>query len=102
MDSLLGRSSPYLPYVFLLDLYTSDSYLWNLQGCVASISPVERIGARIGILFAVLSTGALAGSPTAGLFVKTKDRESFDRLILYTVGGRKLCFHSEFVLTSVC
>lgn len=58
--------------LFRLKHPTSD--LLNLKGRVASISPVERLDTRIGILFAVLSTGALAGSPTAGLFVKMKDR----------------------------
>ncbi|KAH7912730.1 major facilitator superfamily domain-containing protein [Hygrophoropsis aurantiaca] len=64
--------------------FVSGPIFTLLPGCVASISPIEKIGARIGILFAVLSTGALAGSPIGGIFVKSKDRISFERLILYT------------------
>ncbi|KAH7921639.1 MFS general substrate transporter [Leucogyrophana mollusca] len=64
--------------------FASGPIFTLMPGCVATISPIEKIGARIGILFAVLSTGALAGSPIGGIFVKSKDRESFDHLILYT------------------
>ncbi|EGO19309.1 hypothetical protein SERLADRAFT_364080 [Serpula lacrymans var. lacrymans S7.9] len=64
--------------------FASGPFFTLLAGCVAAITPIEKIGARIGILFAFLSTGALAGSPIGGIFVKTQDRENFQHLILYT------------------
>jgi len=39
------------------------------------------------MIFAFLSFGALAGSPIAGLFIKTMSRQNYQHLIAYTVSA---------------
>ncbi|KZT25426.1 MFS general substrate transporter [Neolentinus lepideus HHB14362 ss-1] len=55
-----------------------------MPACVTQISPIEKVGARIGMLFGFLSTGALAGTPIGGVFIKVETRANFQHLILYT------------------
>ncbi|TFK52654.1 MFS general substrate transporter [Heliocybe sulcata] len=55
-----------------------------MPACVAQITPVEKIGARIGMLFGFLSTAALAGTPIGGVFIREQNRVNFQHLILYT------------------
>ncbi|ESK96608.1 monocarboxylate permease-like protein [Moniliophthora roreri MCA 2997] len=53
--------------------------------CIAYITPVDRVGGRIGMLFAFLSFAGLAGSPLGGLFLNGGETvPHFKNLILYT------------------
>ncbi|KAK0187583.1 hypothetical protein F5146DRAFT_934693, partial [Armillaria mellea] len=49
--------------------------------------PIERVGARIGMMFVFMSFGALAGTPIGGVFIWTKTVENFHRLILFSISG---------------
>ncbi|KIK51471.1 hypothetical protein GYMLUDRAFT_208622 [Collybiopsis luxurians FD-317 M1] len=64
--------------------FASGPFFSLLPACVAQISPPDRIGARIGMLFATLSFGALAGTPIGGLFIREITVANFQHLILYT------------------
>ncbi|GAW01677.1 monocarboxylate permease-like protein [Lentinula edodes] len=52
--------------------------------CVAEISPIERVGARIGGTYAFMASATLAGTPISGLFIKEQTRDNFDKLILFS------------------
>ncbi|TFK36298.1 major facilitator superfamily domain-containing protein [Crucibulum laeve] len=65
--------------------FTSGPFFSLMPACVSQISPIDRIGARIGMLFAFLSFGALAGTPIGGVFIRDTTIENFRHLILYTV-----------------
>jgi len=64
--------------------FASGPFFSLLPACVAQISPPERVGARIGMLFATLSFGALAGTPIGGIFIRQTTVANFGHLILYT------------------
>jgi len=74
-----------LPVSNVFYLTNQSDYLFFNQACVAQISPVEKVGARIGMLFATLATGALAGTPIGGVFIRESTVANFRHLILYTV-----------------
>lgn len=65
-----------------------------MPACVAQISPIEKVGARVGILFGFLSTGALLGTPVGGVFIKDQTKPNFQHLIIYTgvMGIAGACF----------
>ncbi|EEB93513.1 hypothetical protein MPER_07815 [Moniliophthora perniciosa FA553] len=73
--------------------------------CIAYITPVDRVGGRIGMLFAFLSFAGLAGSPLGGLFLNGGETIShFKNLILYTgcVGlfGSVMLIAARFTVSS--
>ncbi|KAI0056547.1 MFS general substrate transporter [Artomyces pyxidatus] len=74
------------PIIVFAALYgfVSGPFFTLMPACVNQISPVEQVGGRIGMLFATLSFGALAGTPIGGVFIKTQTREHFQSLIIYT------------------
>ncbi|KAK0187586.1 major facilitator superfamily domain-containing protein [Armillaria mellea] len=82
--------------------FTSGPFFSLLPSCVAQISPIERVGARIGMMFAFMSFGALAGTPIGGVFIHTKTIENFHRLILFSgivgLGGSMMLFLARFSL----
>ncbi|KAF9073364.1 major facilitator superfamily domain-containing protein [Rhodocollybia butyracea] len=64
--------------------------------CVAEISPIERIGARMGGTYAFMASATLAGTPISGLFIEDQTKPNFQRLILFSgimslVGALLLC-----------
>ncbi|KAE9410229.1 MFS general substrate transporter [Gymnopus androsaceus JB14] len=52
--------------------------------CVASISPIDNVGARLGSMYAFMASACLAGTPIGGLFIKTRNEENFRRMILFS------------------
>ncbi|KAJ3847906.1 major facilitator superfamily domain-containing protein [Lentinula lateritia] len=67
-----------------LHLYRRFSNVSCFQSCVAEISPIERVGARIGGTYAFMASATLAGTPISGLFIKEQTRNHFDKLILFS------------------
>ncbi|KDQ53742.1 hypothetical protein JAAARDRAFT_136735 [Jaapia argillacea MUCL 33604] len=55
-----------------------------LPAYIATISPVEKYGARLGSIWMIVAVATLAGTPTAGTFVKTLDKDHFMHLIAFT------------------
>ncbi|KAF2192227.1 MFS general substrate transporter [Zopfia rhizophila CBS 207.26] len=62
--------------------FASGAYVSLAPAQIASISKVEQIGVRTGMLFAVTSFAGLAGSPIAGAIV-TRDHGGFDGLKIF-------------------
>ncbi|KAJ3860954.1 major facilitator superfamily domain-containing protein [Lentinula novae-zelandiae] len=58
------------------------------SSCVAEISPIERVGARIGGTYAFMASATLAGTPISGLFIKEQTRDNFDKLILFSASNK--------------
>ncbi|KAJ7205291.1 hypothetical protein GGX14DRAFT_368153, partial [Mycena pura] len=52
--------------------------------CIVLISPIEEVGARVGMCFAFMSTGVLAGTPPGGVFIRTRALPQFRHLILFS------------------
>ena len=56
--------------------FTSGAWVSLLPAQIASISKVEQIGTRIGVLFATMSFAGLIGNPVAGQIV-IKDKGKY-------------------------
>ncbi|KAF9049447.1 major facilitator superfamily domain-containing protein [Rhodocollybia butyracea] len=52
--------------------------------CVASLSPIDRVGARLGSLYAFMATACLAGTPVGGVFITTSTVTNYKHLILFS------------------
>ena len=52
--------------------FSSGGFISLAPACIAQISDIRQIGTRIGTAFAVMSFGALTGSPIAGAIVKAQ------------------------------
>ncbi|KAI9056291.1 MFS general substrate transporter [Trametes sanguinea] len=50
---------------------------------VATISPPEKYGARLGSVYMVVAVGTLVGTPTAGALLQVTDEAHFARLIIF-------------------
>ncbi|KAE9401046.1 MFS general substrate transporter [Gymnopus androsaceus JB14] len=66
--------------------------------CVAEISPIERVGARIGGTYAFMASATLAGTPISGIFIQNQTEENFDKLILFS--GIMSLVRDSFALSS--
>ncbi|KAJ7232821.1 major facilitator superfamily domain-containing protein [Mycena rebaudengoi] len=62
----------------------SGPFFSLLAACVAQISPIEEVGARMGMVFMFMSTGALAGTPLGGLFIRDITIPNFRHLALFS------------------
>lgn len=65
------------------------------------ISPIEEVGARIGMAFVFMSTGALAGTPIGGVFISSKTLPNFRHLILFSVRLISRCLAARIILIQV-
>ncbi|KAJ3783974.1 major facilitator superfamily domain-containing protein [Lentinula aff. detonsa] len=52
--------------------------------CVASISPIDKVGARLGSIYAFMASACLAGTPIGGMFIRTQTEANFKHLILFS------------------
>lgn len=84
---LLRSSSTYL--ISDYSICTTSCHLtlpgFFLQACVAEISPIEKVGARLGGTFAFMASAMIAGTPIAGVFIKKQTEANFKNLILFSV-----------------
>ncbi|KAJ6622513.1 major facilitator superfamily domain-containing protein [Mycena sp. CBHHK59/15] len=64
--------------------FASGPFFSLLTACVAQISPIEQVGARVGMAFVFMSSGALAGTPIGGVFIRTETVPNFKHLILFS------------------
>ncbi|KAJ7232820.1 major facilitator superfamily domain-containing protein [Mycena rebaudengoi] len=79
-----SKAEPNLIAFAVLYGLASGPFFPLLAACVAQISPIEEVGARVGMVFMFMSTGALAGTPIAGLFIHDKTIPNFRHLILFS------------------
>ncbi|KAJ7672831.1 major facilitator superfamily domain-containing protein [Mycena rosella] len=63
---------------------SSGPFFALLSPCVAQISPIEEVGARMGMVFVFMSTGAFAGTPIGGVFIRENTIPNFRHLILFS------------------
>ncbi|KAJ7133375.1 major facilitator superfamily domain-containing protein [Mycena epipterygia] len=64
--------------------FASGPFFSLLSACVVQISPIEEVGARVGMSFVFMSTGALAGTPIGGVFIRNDTLPNFGHLILFS------------------
>ncbi|KAJ7174135.1 major facilitator superfamily domain-containing protein [Mycena crocata] len=64
--------------------FASGPFFSLLSACVAQISPIEEVGGRVGMSFVFMSTGALAGTPIGGVFIRDSTLPNFRHLILFS------------------
>jgi len=62
----------------------SSSFVSMIPAYIATITPVEQFGGRLGTLYFCVAIACLAGTPTAGAFVPTFSQSRFERLIVFT------------------
>ncbi|TCD62054.1 hypothetical protein EIP91_007530 [Steccherinum ochraceum] len=62
----------------------SGAFVSLLPAYIATISPAEKYGARIGSVYLVAAVANLIGTPTGGAFIKTVNQHNFDNLIIFT------------------
>lgn len=62
----------------------SGGFVSLLPSYIASITPVEKFGARLGSIYFVIAIANLVGTPTAGAFLKEIDQKHFEWLIIFT------------------
>ncbi|KAF9058668.1 major facilitator superfamily domain-containing protein [Rhodocollybia butyracea] len=62
----------------------SGSFFSLTPSCVAEISPIDRIGARIGGTYAFMASATLAGAPISGVFIEDQTKPNFQKLILFS------------------
>ncbi|KAJ6453179.1 major facilitator superfamily domain-containing protein [Mycena sanguinolenta] len=64
--------------------FASGPFFSLTTACAAQISPVHEVGARIGMIFVAMSTGAFAGTPIGGVFIRQTTVPHFRHLILFS------------------
>jgi len=75
-----------VPIVLFSALYGlfSSCFVSMLPAYIATITPVEKFGARLGTTYFFIAISTLVGTPTAGAFVPDFTQEHFDHLIIFT------------------
>ncbi|KAJ6549590.1 major facilitator superfamily domain-containing protein [Mycena vulgaris] len=79
-----SSAEPNLVAFSVLYGFTSGPFFSLTSSCVVQISPLDEVGARVGMLVAFMSTGALAGPPLAGVFIRDETLPNFRHLILFS------------------
>ncbi|KAL5497788.1 hypothetical protein ACEPAH_2719 [Sanghuangporus vaninii] len=69
---------------------------------VSRLSPVEKLGARIGTFYLPISVASLLGTPIGGAFVKSGTKEEYHRVAIFA--GAMICSGSMllFVTRLLC
>ncbi|KAI0763860.1 monocarboxylate permease [Trametes elegans] len=61
----------------------SGAFVSLMPTYIASISPREKLGARLGSVYMVIAVASLVGTPTAGALLRETDEAHFRRLIVF-------------------
>ncbi|RPD53739.1 monocarboxylate permease [Lentinus tigrinus ALCF2SS1-7] len=84
------NSASIIAFAALYGLF-SGGFSSLLPTYIASISPRESLGARIGSVYMVVAVATLVGTPTGGALLKDVDQKHFNALIIFagalTVAG---------------
>jgi predicted MFS family arabinose efflux permease len=75
--------------------FFSGAFISLVTPCIAQISPVEEIGARIGLLYSVISIPSLIGGPIGGAILNTNNG-SYTGIISFS--GTTVVTGSLFIL----
>ncbi|KAI5124992.1 hypothetical protein M0805_007417 [Coniferiporia weirii] len=76
-------SGPIVAFCALYGLF-SGAFVTLIPAYIASRSPVEKFGARLGSIYIFVAIATLIGTPTAGAFVPALTQHNFTRLIVFT------------------
>ncbi|CEH14823.1 Monocarboxylate transporter [Ceraceosorus bombacis] len=61
----------------------SGAYMACLAPCIAAISPIEQIGARIGMIYSLISLPALLSNPISGAFLSGPSDNTYHHLMAW-------------------
>ncbi|PWN40033.1 MFS general substrate transporter [Ceraceosorus guamensis] len=61
----------------------SGAYMACLAPCIAAISPIEQIGARIGMIYSLISLPALLSNPISGAFLSSPSDNTYHHLMAW-------------------
>ncbi|KAF8510787.1 monocarboxylate permease [Gautieria morchelliformis] len=76
--------APIILFSALYGLFSS-SFVSMLPAYIATITPVENFGARLGTLYFFVAIACLVGTPTAGAFIQPSfTQKRLDNLIVFT------------------
>ncbi|KAL1940489.1 hypothetical protein VTO73DRAFT_9061 [Trametes versicolor] len=76
------NSASIIAFAALYGLF-SGAFVSLLPTYIASISPREKLGARLGSVYMVVAVASLVGTPTGGALLKTTDEAHFRNLIIF-------------------
>ncbi|KAI0628488.1 monocarboxylate permease [Trametes polyzona] len=76
------NSASIVAFAALYGLF-SGAFVSLLPTYIASISPREKLGARLGSVYMVVAVASLVGTPTGGALLKERDEAHFQRLIIF-------------------
>ncbi|RDX40833.1 MFS general substrate transporter [Lentinus brumalis] len=76
------NSASIIAFAALYGLF-SGGFSSLLPTYIASISPRESLGARLGSVYMVVAVATLAGTPTGGALLKEVDQKHFNALIIF-------------------
>ncbi|TFK64870.1 MFS general substrate transporter [Pluteus cervinus] len=79
-----SSAGPSLAVFSALYGFASGPFFTLMPACVSQISPIEKVGSRIGMVFAFMSFGALTGTPLGGIFIYHQTADNFHRLVLFS------------------
>jgi MFS transporter, MCT family, solute carrier family 16 (monocarboxylic acid transporters), member 10 len=65
--------------------FCSGVFIAVLPVIIAQISPIERLGGRLGAFYSVLALAQLMGSPVAGTLLKGQTADGYSGLIIFVV-----------------
>ncbi|KAH9846763.1 monocarboxylate permease [Lenzites betulinus] len=76
------NSASIIAFAALYGLF-SGAFVSLLPSYIASISPREKLGARLGSVYMVVAVASLVGTPTGGALLKETDEAHFRNLIIF-------------------
>jgi MFS transporter, MCT family, solute carrier family 16 (monocarboxylic acid transporters), member 10 len=65
--------------------FCSGIFIAVLPVIVAQITPVEKLGGRIGAFYSVVAVAQLVGSPIAGVLIRKNSAAGYTGLIVFAV-----------------
>ncbi|KAI3607509.1 monocarboxylate permease-like protein [Moniliophthora roreri] len=82
--------------------FFSGPFFALMPSCVSQISPIDKVGARIGGTYAFMAPATFAGTPITGIFIRSQTIDNFQNLILFSgvvsLIGTALLFASRFLI----
>ncbi|KAF8633772.1 hypothetical protein AX15_001278 [Amanita polypyramis BW_CC] len=101
---VIWKLSYTLPLVLVFAIiygFFSGAFISVINPCVAQISDVHEIGARMGMLYTVISFPSLLGGPLAGALL-TKNHGSYNTVIIFSgttlIAGSLLILCAKFAI----
>lgn len=68
--------------------FASGIFISVMPAATAQITPVDKLGARLGAFGSVTSVAFLTGTPIAGSLIQGETREGYQPLLIFAVSLR--------------